>query len=628
MQRSVPFVADGDRDDPSPRAAWAIVALLAVLHAVPFFVAFVEGDFARDLYAALRIAQGRDWPLEGPVISWTVHLGPVWYYALAIPMKLGGSLTAVVAAIAVASALQFPLAYRLGSEAFDRRTGLAWAILLAMPGVGSLASLWIAHPSVTATLVLGVLYALRRAHAASSPAWLAAAGAAFGLALHAHPTTLPLALPLAWVAIASARKGGTAGVAGAVAALVLAAAPFLPLLANLRAHADDALRMSQHMSSDMAVMSAAAIARVFAGAVWRVSDVVVGTWLAGDGRPLAAWRATAAALYLLAAAGWALLALRGPPRWRRAALAIAIAFVAWMLFVAAIRGVTRFYMLYAPLPLFALALALGVRGLALHGGAAGRLAGRALLAGVVAWALAATGARVARALADDVRVPPLLGAHDDLQRSDARASYTRLHYLSVRHLDAIGRRLCVDGRVHAFAELAQVVDTQFNVAAQIRCGDASRVVIGGTPAPGDRAYFLLQRDALEPRMALRDFGGFGFGRVDEVLVPRPALPLARGDDYPPRKGCGKAVRHDLAFETSRASTLVVASGLAVTCPMRVVRLERDGAPAEVSMAADSAWTRAPDGPARWTLVVETGAPEALQVFTVARPAGGASPATP
>ena len=129
-------------------------------------------------------------------------------------------------------------------------------------------------------------------------------------------------------------------------------------------------------------------------------------------------------------------------------------------------------------------------------------------------------------------------------------------------------------------------------------------------------------------MALRDFGGFGFGRVDEVLVPRPALPLARGDDYPPRKGCGKAVRHDLAFETSRASTLVVASGLAVTCPMRVVRLERDGAPAEVSMAADSAWTRAPDGPARWTLVVETGAPEALQVFTVARPAGGANPATP
>lgn len=619
---------DAGRDGPGPLTAWAIVALLAVLHAAPFLITFVEGDFARDLYAALRIAQGRDLPLEGPVISWTVHLGPAWYYALAIPMKLGGSLTAVVTAIAIASAMQFPLAFQLGSEAFDRRTGLAWAIVLALPGLGSLASLWIAHPSVTATLVLAVLYALWRAHSTASSGWLAAAGAAFGLALHAHPTALPLVLPLAWVAIAHARRKGAAGAAGAVAAVLLASMPFLPLLVNLGGHANDALRISRRISGDMAAMSIAGIANVFVSAVWRIADIVVGTWLAGDGRPLAAWRGSAAALYLLAAAGLSLLTLRGPPRWRRAVLAIAIAFVAWMLFVAAIRGVTPFYMLYAPAPLFALVVALGVRGLALHGGAAGTLAGRALLAGVVAWALATSGARVARALADDVRVPPLLGAHVDLQRSDTRGSYTRLHYLSVRHLDAIGRRLCVDGRVHVFGELAQIVDSQFNVPAQIRCGDASNVVIGGTPAPGGRAYFLLQRDALEPRMALRDFGGFGFGRVDEVLVPRPALPLARGEDYPSRTGCGAATRHDFAFETHRAATLVVANGLAITCPMRVVRLERDSVPVEVSMAADSAWVRAPAGPARWTLAVETGAPEALQVFTVARPADGASRPTP
>ena len=627
MQRFALFTADGDRDGPALRAAWAIVGLLAVLHAAPFFVAFVEGDFARDLYAALRITQGREWPLEGPVISATAHLGPVWYYALAIPMKLGGSLTTVVAAIAVASALQFPLAYRLGSEAFDRRTGIAWAILLAMPGVGSLASLWVAHPSVTATLVLAVLYALRRAHKASSSGWLAAAGAAFGLALHAHPTTLPLALPLAWVAIAHARRKGAAGVAGAVAALVLAAVPFLPLIVNLRGHADDVLRMSQHMSGDAAALTPAAIATVAANAVWRVSDLVVGTWLSGDGRPLASWRWFAASLYALAAVGLALLALRGPARWRRAAAAVALAFVAWIVFVAAIRDVTRFYMLYAPAPLFALVVALGLRGLGLHGGATGAIVGRALLAGGVAWAIASSGVRVARALADDVRLPPLLGAHVDLQRNDAFA-YTRLHYLSARHLDAIGRRLCVDGRVHLFGELAQVVDSQFNVAAQIRCADASHVVIGGAPGPGERAYFLLQRDALEPGMALRDFGGFGFGRVDEVLVPRPALPLARGEDYPSRRGCATATRHDFAFATHRAATLAIASGLAITCPMRVLRLERDGVPVEVSMAADSAWTRAPDGPARWALTVETGAPEALQVFTVARPDAAAGRPAP
>jgi hypothetical protein len=56
---------DAAREAPGPLTAWAIVALLAVLHAAPFLITFVEGDFARDLYAALRIAQGRDLPSRG-----------------------------------------------------------------------------------------------------------------------------------------------------------------------------------------------------------------------------------------------------------------------------------------------------------------------------------------------------------------------------------------------------------------------------------------------------------------------------------------------------------------------------------------------------------------------------------
>lgn len=207
----------------SAAGAWAVVLLLVVLDVAPCFVTFIEGDFARDLHAALRISQGRAFPLEGPIISGIAHPGPAWYYALAAAMKLTGTVTGVVAVIAIAAALRFPLACLLGRDLADRRTGRSFAILLALPGIGSLASTWIAHPSVTVTLVLAVAVALWRAEQRSSPGWLATAGAAFGLALHAHPTTLPLALPLLWVAARVVRRAGLRGLAGAVAALALAA---------------------------------------------------------------------------------------------------------------------------------------------------------------------------------------------------------------------------------------------------------------------------------------------------------------------------------------------------------------------------------------------------------------------
>lgn len=617
----MPHPSDGGRTDGEgvrPLAAWTIVLLLAALDAAPFFVAFVEGDFARDLYAALRIVQGRAFPLEGPVISGATHLGPAWYYTLAIPMALGRSVTAVVATIAVLAALRFPLAFLVGREAFDARTGLAFAILLALPGVGSLASLWIAHPSVAPTLVLAVLWSLWRAQARSSPGWLAAAGAAFGLALHAHPTTLPLAIPLAWVAAGQVRRDGARGLAAALAALALAAAPFLPLAAGWREHVASVLDLSARMSNDAAAIGAGTFAAVAENLAWRVPDQAVATWIAVDGRALVVWRAYAAVLYAAAMAGAVLAIARGEPRERQSMLLVAASLVAWFLFITAIRGVTRFYMLYAVLPALALLLALGVTALARHAGRAGDVVARTMLAGALAWAIAVPAARVARALDDDLRLPPIFAAHGDLRQTGA-VPYVRLHYLSARHLDLLGRRLCVDGVVHAFGDLAQVVDSQFNVPAQLRCGDRSRVVIGGTPAAGDHAFFLVQRGALEPRAALRDFGGFGFGRVEDVLVEAPSIPLARGEDYPSRKGCDSPAPHAFEFTTQRAATLVVASGLPITCPMRVLGLERDGVPVEPGAAGEAAWTRTPGAPARWRLVVETGAPESIQVFTVAPP---------
>ena len=60
--------------------------------------------------------------------------------------------------------------------------------------------------------------------------------------------------------------------------------------------------------------------------------------------------------------------------------------------------------------------------------------------------------------------------------------------------------------------------------------------------------------------------------------------------------------------------------------MRVVLLQRDGAPVAPAVAGDSSWVRAPATPARWSLVVEIGEPGAVQVFTVAPPRDPNAPA--
>ena len=608
--------------------AWlgpAVVALVTLVHVAPFFVTFIEGDFARDLHAALGIARGTAFPREGPIISGTLHLGPAWYYALAATISLGGTMTAVVASIAAVSGLQYAIAWRLGAEAFDERTGIAWAIMLALPGVGSLASLWIAHPSLTATLTLAFLWALWRAHARNSTAALVLSGLALGLAFHAHPTALPLGVAFGAVAVERVRRDRWRGAAAALAACVLAVAPFVPLAADLPRHFQSLATLGGVVAADTASFRAAGWASVTTNALWRVPDLVVGTWLAGDGRPPVAWRAALVLLYGGALVGAALVLRYGPASRRRAFLTVGLAFAAWLAFVTAVRGETRFYMLYAPMPLAALLLALGLRGLASHAGRAGRGAAVLLAAGALAWSVAVGTARVVRAVGDDVRLPPLLGAHVDLQRSDVSAP-ERLRYLPVRALDTIGRRLCRDGVTHLYGDLAQVIDSQFNVAARMRCGEATRVVIGGTPGAGDRAMFLLPREMLEPRAALREFGGFGWGRVDTLLVAGPAIPLARGDDYPARSGCGTPAPRTFTFETTRAATLVIANGLPITCPMRVVLLQRDGAPVAPAVAGDSSWVRAPATPARWSLVVEIGEPGAVQVFTVAPPRDPNAPA--
>ncbi len=72
-----------------------------------------------------------------------------------------------------------------------------------------------------------------------------------------------------------------------------------------------------------------------------------------------------------------------------------------------------------------------------------------------------------------MRLPDLFGPNMDIGVEHDR-KFVRLDSLPMWNLDAIGKILCDAGSVHAFGDLAIVVDSQYNVPARLRCGERSQ----------------------------------------------------------------------------------------------------------------------------------------------------------
>ena len=158
----------------------------------PFAISHL--DFARDIGIALEIANGERWPLYGPLLNGNLHLGPAWYYLLAVPLWLTHSWIVVVLMVAFIASLKFPLAYALGSRLVDPWFGVLWALMLGLPGWNSLDVLLMEHTSFVATCVLGFLWMLVRYSETGSPRYLYGLALLYALSLHAHPSTYALAL--------------------------------------------------------------------------------------------------------------------------------------------------------------------------------------------------------------------------------------------------------------------------------------------------------------------------------------------------------------------------------------------------------------------------------------------------
>ena len=178
---------------------WRMAALgglmLLLMARVPYSASHM--DLSRDMFVAWRMLHGEPWPLEGPVLNRMLHLGPVWYYLLALLQLIGRSWFGTIGLLGLLAAVQIPLAYLLGKELHSRRAGMMFAIGLIVPSWSTFEWMLPLHPILSTLLVVAFLLCCVRYWRTGKRRYFYGMAAAFTLALHAHPSNIGCA----WVGL-------------------------------------------------------------------------------------------------------------------------------------------------------------------------------------------------------------------------------------------------------------------------------------------------------------------------------------------------------------------------------------------------------------------------------------------
>lgn len=505
-----------------------IAVLMLVQVACAIFSSTASTDTNRDIYFAQQIASAREFPLLGPQINGMLHMGPVWFYVLAPAAWLVPNAAAVTACMAFIGALQFPLAYCLGTHFGSPREGLLFVLALAAPGFMAVSLVSLTHTiAVIPSLLLGVFAAMAYR---ARPDWKRASwlGVVSALALNAHPTTLPvLAALLLWSAIGARGLRHVFLHAAIVAAVV--ALSFAPMLyAQWRDGFADAATTAQYVHATLALPSLSkGLFLVYAildygpkymARFWLDMPAVGARWL------MAVWAG------VVVAAGFGLVArfLREPRARRLIALLLGI-LVLQSIFVCAIRTDMPPWMIYAQWPLIAALLALGLDWIC-RKGRYGRAAVAAALIVTTAWSFAIW-THMAMGGSDFVEMKPAPGKMPlmaDIREYDNDREFLRMPRMPFRQIFAIGSPLCEPATL--FGHYAYFVDISYGIGALQACGDRGNIRLGGPVEPGRNAMFGL-RDLAWQRLGMKParwIGVLGLGTPTAVwhsTVPlRPETP--------------------------------------------------------------------------------------------------------
>lgn len=508
---------------PMTRATrYCVLLALALASFATAIYGAVHMDLARDVFTALRIVEGEAYPLVGPVLTGSFHLGPVWYYALALLLALtGGGWLPTMLAVAACAAAQVPLAYLAGKAIHGRRMGMAWAALLVVPGWQTLNFLMPSHPLLAVPSMLAFLLCAARFRHRPKRRYLFGMALAFVLALHAHPACLVLGWAGLIVCLRALRRGECriADLAGAAAIVVL---PLLPMLYwdAARGFADLGAARTYAGRIDLGG-NLANVPALFEGVAYGGLRYWFGVMLGWPHARIASTLAATALLLLPAGAGLLRLASSARPL---VLLALALT-AATFLGVAAMRDITPFYMA-TPLQV---ALT-GLLGLGFAGLGPSRPAS-VLRGSMIAAAFAASCLVAAGCARFQVRGAFPFGWLPLADVKSAPSPTAPLLLMPAYAMDASGRFLCSQPAPSVHGAYAAHVVMNYAIEMRLSCG-RSEVLAGGDEA-GRQHWLGLSRAVfaqldVEPE---RRLGPLGLVPA-RPLGPARAIPALAQPSYP------------------------------------------------------------------------------------------------
>jgi len=293
------------------------------------------------MFIAWRLLRGEEFPLEGPLLAGTTHLGPVWYYELAALQFIGRSWYGTMMALSVLASTQIPLAYLTGKELHSRRAGLLWAVGLVVPTWTTYEWMLPLHPTLSSACALALLLCCLRYWRGGERRYFYAMAVAFMLALHAHPSNIALAWPVLFALVGTRHRHLRRS--DFVFAPLIVVLPLLPFVYAdaLRGFADlqHAQAYLSNRGSTGEPLALGSLLPAIIGGGTRFYFLTVMGWSAR------AAAAITAALVLGGACGVVglIFALRDPRTRRVSAYAIAATLLV-LLSVACLRAMTPYYM--------------------------------------------------------------------------------------------------------------------------------------------------------------------------------------------------------------------------------------------------------------------------------------------
>lgn len=539
------------------------------------FAAVASSDTSRDVFMAQQIASGQWFPLAGPAINSMFHLGPLWFYLLSLQLLAVPSAAAVTGAMGAISALQFPLAYRIGCRLSSRDDGLLFALSLALPGwvVTSFGSL--THPvMVIPSLLLGLLAVLAyrdRPNARNA----IGVGLALCLMCAAHPTLVLLgALMVGGCMLGAPGLGQALRHAAAMVLIVLLS--LTPMLyQQWQLEITDPARLSAYTRSDWSVPSPIAGIRLIYATIMYGPHYLARYWLGLTPQITGVLFGMYLLLLGLAAMGIVQRA-RTQPRDLRLIIWVFGVLLLHSMFVAAVRDTMPAWMVHAHWLFIAALVALGLGGLWQYQWL--RLVIGLLFATCLTWTMCCyawlNGTIEFPNVSAAGREHPYVDIRNYVDRQGASFRLPRTPFREVFDLGVFDCR-----PVTLYGHLAQQVDFTYAVGALQRCGSASHIEFGGVPQPDRPAWLGLQHEAWEQAglQPQRWLGGLGISAPLKVWHSRNSLRPVRPElNSLPRIVTASASEFSVAGQADRSHAVLVAHRAYRYLHFSVVRAEADG----------------------------------------------------